>query len=143
MEFPCVYTVTTVNQLDAFTAELLQSVDVKLFLIEGDLGSGKTTLVQSCCRQLQVIDVVQSPTFALVNEYRTINNQVIYHLDLYRVQSREELLDIGIDEYLYSGHYCFIEWPKIIKDYIGEKYISVYIEHADNNNRQIKLIRYE
>jgi tRNA threonylcarbamoyladenosine biosynthesis protein TsaE len=143
LEFPCVYTVTTVNQLDAFTAELLQSVDVKLFLIEGDLGSGKTTLVQSCCRQLQVIDVVQSPTFALVNEYRTINNQVIYHLDLYRVQSREELLDIGIDEYLYSGHYCFIEWPKIIKDYIGEKYISVYIEHADNNNRQIKLIRYE
>ena len=143
MEFPCVYTVTTVNQLDAFTAELLQSVDVKLFLIEGDLGSGKTTLVQSCCRQLQVIDVLQSPTFALVNEYRTINNQVIYHLDLYRVQSREELLDIGIDEYLYSGHYCFIEWPKIIKDYIGEKYISVYIEHADNNNRQIKLIRYE
>ena len=143
MEFPCVYTVTTVNQLDTFTAELLQSVDVKLFLIEGDLGSGKTTLVQSCCRQLQVIDVVQSPTFALVNEYRTINNQVIYHLDLYRVQSREELLDIGIDEYLYSGHYCFIEWPKIIKDYIGEKYISVYIEHADNNNRQIKLIRYE
>ncbi|MFN5517815.1 MAG: tRNA (adenosine(37)-N6)-threonylcarbamoyltransferase complex ATPase subunit type 1 TsaE [Bacteroidota bacterium] len=143
MEFPCVYTVTTVNQLDAFTAELLQSVDVKLFLIEGDLGSGKTTLVQSCCRQLQVIDVVQSPTFALVNEYRTINNQVIYHLDLYRVQSREELLDIGIDEYLYSGHYCFIEWPKIIKDYIGEKYISVYIEHADNNNRQIKLKRYE
>lgn len=143
MEFPCVYTVTTVNQLDTFTAELLQSADVKLFLIEGDLGSGKTTLVQSCCRQLQVIDVVQSPTFALVNEYRTINNQVIYHLDLYRVQSREELLDIGIDEYLYSGHYCFIEWPKIIKDYIGEKYISVYIEHADNNNRQIKLIRYE
>ena len=143
MEFPCVYTVTTVNQLDAFTAELLQSVDVKLFLIEGDLGSGKTTLVQSCCRQLQVIDVVQSPTFALVNEYRTINNQVIYHLDLYRVQSREELLDIGIDEYLYSGHYCFIEWPQIIKDYIGEKYISVYIEHADNNNRQIKLKRYE
>jgi tRNA threonylcarbamoyladenosine biosynthesis protein TsaE len=143
LEFPCVYTVTTVNQLDAFTAELLQSVDVKLFLIEGDLGSGKTTLVQSCCRQLQVIDVLQSPTFALVNEYRTINNQVIYHLDLYRVQSREELLDIGIDEYLYSGHYCFIEWPKIIKDYIGEKYISVYIEHADNNNRQIKLIRYE
>lgn len=143
MEFPCVYTVTTVNQLDTFTAELLQSVDVKLFLIEGDLGSGKTTLVQSCCRQLQVIDVVQSPTFALVNEYRTINNQVIYHLDLYRVQSREELLDIGIDEYLYSGHYCFIEWPQIIKDYIGEKYISVYIEHADNNNRQIKLIRYE
>jgi tRNA threonylcarbamoyladenosine biosynthesis protein TsaE len=143
LEFPCVYTVTTVNQLDAFTAELLQSVDVKLFLIEGDLGSGKTTLVQSCCRQLQVIDVVQSPTFALVNEYRTINNQVIYHLDLYRVQSREELLDIGIDEYLYSGHYCFIEWPKIIKDYIGEKYISVYIEHADNNNRQIKLKRYE
>lgn len=143
MEFPCVYTVTTVNQLDTFTAELLQSADVKLFLIEGDLGSGKTTLVQSCCRQLQVIDVVQSPTFALVNEYRTINNQVIYHLDLYRVQSREELLDIGIDEYLYSGHYCFIEWPQIIKDYIAEKYISVYIEHADNNNRQIKLKRYE
>lgn len=127
-----------------FGEEILKQFPAcRIYLLFGELGSGKTTLVKALCRLLGVTDIVQSPTFSIVNEYRTETGERVVHMDLYRAKSFAELHDIGIEEYLYSGDYCFIEWPELLKEHITEKHISVYIEHADNNTRTVKLFIYE
>jgi len=99
----------------------------KIILFYGEMGSGKTTLIKEICRELGVKDNMSSPTFSLVNEYGGTKSKV-YHFDLYRVKNFEECLDIGMEEYLYSGNYCFIEWPGIAKQIIPEDAVKVFIE---------------
>ena len=84
----------------------------RIFLFYGDLGAGKTTLIKRFCDLLEVEDTVQSPTFSIVNEYRTRRGDMVYHMDFYRIESAREAFDIGLEDYLYSGRYCFIEWPE-------------------------------
>ncbi len=139
MHFPSDHIISDTAQLAAFSIELLQSTNSRIFLLEGDLGAGKTTLVQALCKSLSVTDQVQSPTFSIINEYKTVDNERVLHMDLYRVKNIEELKDLCIDDYIYSGDYCFIEWPQLLYEYLGENYISVYIDHAENNTRHIKL----
>ena len=88
--------------------------DKRIFGFSGDLGAGKTTFIKSICKLLGVQSIINSPTFTIVNEYSGKNNSLIYHFDCYRIKSISELIDIGIDEYLYSDNYCFIEWPNLI-----------------------------
>lgn len=102
------------------------------------MGAGKTTLIKSLCKYLGSNDNITSPTFAIVNEY-TGKNGSIYHFDFYRLKTQTEALDIGFEEYLYSGNYCFIEWPEKIPDLLPNKYISIKIEALDNNLRQITV----
>ncbi|MEM6723375.1 MAG: tRNA (adenosine(37)-N6)-threonylcarbamoyltransferase complex ATPase subunit type 1 TsaE, partial [Bacteroidota bacterium] len=107
-------TIKGIDQMQAAADQILETCkSEKKFAFYGDLGAGKTTLIQRICQQLNSTDNVSSPTFSLVNEY-DYPDGMIFHMDLYRLNSIEEALDIGIEGYLDSGHYCFIEWPAVI-----------------------------
>jgi len=109
-EFRCKKT----GELEAIAADLITGFpDHRLFVLSGSMGAGKTTLIQSLCRVLQVVDVVNSPTFSIVNEYLRADGSSVFHFDLYRLRKEEELLDIGYEDYFYSGSYCFVEWPEM------------------------------
>ncbi|NND77685.1 MAG: tRNA (adenosine(37)-N6)-threonylcarbamoyltransferase complex ATPase subunit type 1 TsaE [Flavobacteriales bacterium] len=97
------------------------------FVLDGEMGSGKTTLIKHVARELKIKDEISSPTYSLVNEYEVPNGKKFFHFDLYRVKDQEELYDIGIEEYFYSDNYCFVEWPQIASDLLPEKYIHISI----------------
>lgn len=101
------------NELAAIAKQFLAAFpDNKLFSFQGELGAGKTTFIKALCRELGVKDNMSSPSFSIVNEYSTEKGVPIYHFDLYRLKSPQEAFDIGMEEYLYSGNYCFVEWPE-------------------------------
>ena len=112
--------------------------DNRIFLFEGGLGAGKTTTIKALCKYLHVTDATSSPTFALINEYKTDDNATVYHMDLYRLKSLEEALDIGIEDYLESKAYVFIEWPDKILP-ILDQYVTVSIVRNSNGTRTISL----
>lgn len=130
-------TVQQLEELDELARQLLELAgERRVFTFEGPVGAGKTTFIQAICRQLGVTEAVSSPTFALVNEYAG----PVYHLDLYRLEHIEEALDIGIEEYLYSGHYCFIEWPLWIKPLLPQHYVQIeIIPMADGSRKMLFL----
>ena len=109
------------------------------FLLYGNMGSGKTTFIQNLCKNLGVLDNVLSPTFSLVNEYILKDNLLIYHFDLFRVKSVEELIEIGFDEYVYSKNICLIEWPEIAKEIIPNNNIRIKIEINEKLKRDITI----
>lgn len=106
----------------------------KIFLFYGDMGAGKTTLIKSLCECLGVRESVTSPTFSIVNEYEAQGIKV-FHFDFYRLKNQSEALDMGYEEYFYSGNYCFIEWPEKITDLLPPHYIRINIEVIDSNER--------
>jgi tRNA threonylcarbamoyladenosine biosynthesis protein TsaE len=97
-------------------------------LFKGEMGAGKTTLIRLLCELLQSPSVVSSPTFSLVNEYELPEGHTLFHFDFYRIQSEEEAMDMGVEEYLYSGNWCFIEWPERIGSLIPEDFKEVRLE---------------
>lgn len=104
----------SVHELDQIAEQMLFLFPAaRVFAVTGPMGAGKTTFIQAVCRQLGVIDNVSSPTFSIVNEYRTGSKEPVFHFDLYRLRKPEELLDIGYEDYFFSGDYCFIEWPEL------------------------------
>lgn len=109
----------------------------RMLAIHGKMGAGKTTFIKALCEVLGVQDVVSSPTFSLVNEYVTHTDQRIFHFDFYRVKKLSEVYDIGYEEYFYSGHYCFMEWPELILELLPESYVYLLIEEGDRNERLI------
>lgn len=110
----------------------------RIFLFYGDMGAGKTTLIKALCGALGSNDNITSPTFAIVNEYVGADRK-IYHFDFYRLKSQSEALDLGSDEYFYSGDYCFIEWPEKIPDILPDKFVTINIQVLPDNSRQITL----
>jgi tRNA threonylcarbamoyladenosine biosynthesis protein TsaE len=111
----------------------------RIFAFYGPVGSGKTTLIKAICRELGAVDVVTSPTFALVNEYRTRSGEMLYHLDLYRINSVEELFDLGYEEYFYSNSIIFIEWPEKAEVLLPESTIKVTLEETSANARLVRI----
>ena len=110
--------VASVEELPLLARELIAFAErqhIKNIFFYGDLGSGKTTFIQHLCRELGCVDVVSSPTFALINEYACSGGKPVYHMDLYRLKSPEEARDIGVEEYLFEDAYCFVEWPELIE----------------------------
>ncbi len=105
----------------------------KKFAFTGELGSGKTTFINALCRQLGVINLVTSPTFALVNEYLTSSGENIYHFDFYRIKNIEEVYDMGYEEYFYSEAWCFIEWAEKVEEIITDEFLQVQIEVTDGS----------
>jgi tRNA threonylcarbamoyladenosine biosynthesis protein TsaE len=101
--------------------------DHKALLFYGDMGAGKTTLINAICMVLKVQDSTSSPTYSLVNEYLTRGGETVYHFDFYRVKNEHEALDIGVEEYFSSGNYCFIEWPEKIKNLLPQNAVEVHI----------------
>ncbi len=131
----------TVDNLSEIAKEIIKNAgNERIFSFYGMMGAGKTTLIKSIVKQLKSDDEVNSPTFSLVNEYETKENEYIYHFDFYRIEKLEELYDIGFEEYLYSGNYCLMEWPEKITELLPESYIKINIKEVENNER---LITYE
>ena len=112
----------------------------KIFLLEGDMGAGKTTLVKAFCEELEVKDTASSPTYSIVNEYVYPRGK-IFHFDFFRIKSEIEAYDLGFEEYLYSGNLCFIEWPEKIKGLWPENYIKVVIDQTEDHKRTITAIK--
>ncbi len=111
----------------------------KIVAFFGEMGAGKTTFIKAVCKELNVTDGVSSPTFALVYEYRTQNNSLIYHFDFYRINYASELFDLGYEDYFYSGNLCFIEWPEKAGHLIPADALKVHISVLDNNKRSLKI----
>jgi tRNA threonylcarbamoyladenosine biosynthesis protein TsaE len=113
--------------------------DEKIWVFQGQMGAGKTTLIKALSKEMNVIDQVSSPTFGIVNEYETRSSNNIYHFDFYRLDDPDEALDIGIEEYFYSGNYCWIEWAEKIAPYIPEKFLLIRITIDSDLDRTITL----
>ena len=130
--------INSLDELDATAASILSfSSNNRVFVFYGEMGAGKTTLIKSLCKALGTADNIASPTFAIVNEYRAPTT--IYHFDFYRLKKETEALDMGFEEYLYSGNYCFIEWPERIPELLPDHYISISIKVVDNGGRYITV----
>ena len=121
--------------------DLIQKKDksLKIFLFTGQVGSGKTTMIKSFTKKLSVNNNTSSPTFNIINEYKDDNKKSIYHLDLYRLKSINDLVEIGFEEYINSGNYCFVEWPEIADSFFTDKYISINISINSKNSRDIDI----
>ena len=118
--------------------DILNTKKYNVFFMEGDLGAGKTTMVKKFLSVLGSDDSASSPTFSIMNEY-LIGDTEVYHFDLYRLKTLDEVLDIGIEDYLYSGRLCFIEWPGILEDLELTEVHKIEIEHLDNSQRRINF----
>ena len=114
--------------------------DNTVFAFYGKMGAGKTTFIKAVCEELGVEDVITSPTFAIVNEYRSdVAGELIYHFDFYRIKKLEEVYDMGYEDYFYSGAVCFIEWPELIEELLPGNTIKVIIEEIENGERKLTL----
>jgi len=109
----------------------------KIFIFNGEMGSGKTTLIKAIIKELGYKGTVSSPTFSIINEY--LNGDKIYHFDFYRIKNKNELLDIGIDEYISSNNRCFIEWPNLITDMLPDKHIELNINIISSDVRKLTI----
>lgn len=124
---------------------LIREGEYNILLLSGKMGSGKTTLIKSICLELEVFDNVTSPTFALINQYSTLSGEEIYHFDIYRINSIDEVIDIGYEEYFYSGGICFIEWHEKMEELIpkksepGLKIAEISITVDEKENRTIEF----
>lgn len=124
--------------LEQVANELLENAQQrKIWLFYGEMGSGKTTLIKTIARQLGVTETTSSPTFSIVNEYSASGQAPVFHIDLYRIKNEKELTAIGLDEYLDSGSYCFIEWPEKLGGLTPAGTMKVRLAHATGDNRTI------
>lgn len=133
--------ISSIDDLQKAAKEFISNIGSnKVFAFYGKMGAGKTTLIKAICEELEVTDTVASPTFAIVNEYRTKdNNEPIYHFDFYRIKQLSEVYDMGYEDYLYSGNLCFIEWPELIEELLPEGTMKVNIETTEEGERIISL----
>ena len=107
----------------------------RIFAFYGSMGAGKTTIIKAICKALGAIDIVSSPTFTLVNEYKTLTGETIYHIDFYRIKKQEEVFDFGIEEYLSGDAWCFMEWPEMIEDILPQETITIRLSVGQNEER--------
>jgi len=132
--------VFSLDQIQEVAQQILDSNPKKIILFNGEMGVGKTTLIKQLCKSLGVEDATSSPTFSLVNEYQTTNNETVYHFDFYRLNKETEALDMGVDDYLYSGNWCFIEWSEKIANLLPEETSTVTIELLEDGKRELNLV---
>ncbi|MGN7811151.1 tRNA (adenosine(37)-N6)-threonylcarbamoyltransferase complex ATPase subunit type 1 TsaE [Flavobacterium johnsoniae] len=132
--------VFSLDQIQEAAEQIIASKPKKIILFNGEMGVGKTTLIKQLCKSLGVEDATSSPTFSLVNEYYTSNNQIVYHFDFYRLNKETEALDMGVDDYLYSGNWCFIEWSEKIANLLPEETSTITIELLADGKRELKLV---
>ena len=111
--------------------------DRNIFAFFGEMGAGKTTFIKALCKILGVTETITSPTFSIINEYSKEDGDPIYHFDFYRIKNIEEAYDFGYEDYFYSGHLCFIEWPELVESLLPESVVNVKIEVMENGERSI------
>ncbi len=123
----------SLDDLKEISSEIiLRSSSARLFAFYGEMGAGKTTLILNLLKVVGVSEGGSSPTYSIVNEYASENNGPVFHFDFYRIESIEEVYDIGYEDYLYSGSYCFMEWPERITELLPDDVVKVFIEEHEN-----------
>lgn len=128
------------RQLPHLASRIIEAAgDHAIWLFQGEMGAGKTTLIQAVCAEKGVIDDVTSPTYSIINEYITSENQLLYHFDFFRLNDAMEALDIGCDEYFHSGNICFIEWPGRVSSILPNRNITISIEVNQQDHRLITV----
>ena len=132
-------TIPSIEKIDSVARQLVDMLGPrKKVAFFGEMGAGKTTLIQAVCRILGVEDNVASPTFALINEYFTKEGASVYHFDLYRIENITEVYDLGYEDYFYSDAYCFIEWPEKVMELIPEDVLMLEIKVMDDGSRVVR-----
>ena len=129
----------SLDGINQVAQQVLHAQPHKVILFNGEMGVGKTTFIKALAQQLGVKDATSSPTFSLVNEYQITDNQFLYHFDVYRLKSESEALDMGIDEYLYSGNWCCIEWAEKIPNLIPMEHSVIEIKTLSDGRRELTL----
>ena len=129
----------SLEEIDSISSQIINHINNKVLLFDAQMGAGKTTLIKALLKNLGVTEATSSPTFSIVNEYRNALNQPLYHFDLYRLNSEEEAYDFGIEEYLYSDAWCFIEWPEKAPNLLPQNHTYITIEILPNSNRKLTL----
>ena len=135
-----IFTLQEIDEVAQEVLKIIQAENKNVVAFYGEMGAGKTTLIKSIAKQLGAIDIIQSPTFAIINEYALKNGSSIYHFDFYRIERIEEALDLGLDEYFYSGKLCFIEWPEIVETLLPEDTIKFRLSILDHLKRKLLLL---
>lgn len=129
----------SLEDIKRIARDIISGVKNKTLLFYGEMGVGKTTLIKELCKELGSDDVISSPTFSLVNEYHTRDEDVLYHFDFYRIEQEEEAYDIGIEDYFNSNSWCLIEWPQNIQNLLPLNSTEVHLTHLENGLRNIQL----
>lgn len=133
-------TLKSLSELSVVADKFLRlTKDKKVFAFFGPMGVGKTTFIKALCNELGVLEIVTSPTFALVNEYQTAKGNIIYHFDFYRINKIEEAYDFGYEDYFYSDNYCFIEWPDKVAELLPEHVVFVQMIENEDGSRTINF----
>jgi tRNA threonylcarbamoyladenosine biosynthesis protein TsaE len=126
------------KHLDSAAEKFLKHLgENRIFAFYGAMGAGKTTIIKAICKALGAIDIVSSPTFTLVNEYKTTRGETLYHIDFYRINKINEVFDFGIEEYLTGDAYCFMEWPELVEEILPPETVTVRISVDDNEQRTL------
>ena len=130
----------SLNEIEtAATRFLIVIKGRRVIAFHGEMGSGKTTFIHALCNVLSVKDTVGSPTFSIINEYKTTGNEIIYHMDLYRLKDEEEAQAAGVEESLYSGNICLVEWPEKAPNLFPQDTVHCYLETLSNNERKMRI----
>lgn len=138
---PIILKIENLRKIDVVAKSFVEKMgDKKVFAFNGKMGVGKTTFINAVCKMMGVTQIVNSPTFSIVNEYETASGNIIYHFDCYRIQKIQEALDLGAEEYLYSGNYCFIEWSENIAPILPDYLVNVNITELEDGSRSIQII---
>lgn len=132
-------TTYSLNDLPKVANSIIANAKNKVLLFYGEMGVGKTTLIKQICKELGTEDNISSPTFSLVNEYSTSDNNTLYHFDFYRINHEEEALDMGVEDYLYSNNWCFIEWPENIENLLPLDAVAIHLSILEDGQRKIEL----
>lgn len=132
-------TIHSIKELPAVAKEFINEMGEKrIFALRGEMGAGKTTFIKAVCEALGVTDVINSPTFAIVNEYKAESGRPIFHFDFYRIRNIEEVFDLGYEEYIDSDAICFIEWPELIEGLLPDECKNIYITIENDGTRIIR-----
>lgn len=132
--------IESLETIDKAAIEFIKTMgDNTVFAFRGEMGAGKTTFIKAICENLGVTDTINSPTFAIVNEYRSDSGELIYHFDFYRINKIEEAYDFGYEDYFYSGSLCFIEWPEKIESLLPSDVVNVNITISDDGSRNVAI----
>jgi len=133
--------INSLSEINHIAARFIQAHPAdRIFAFYGEMGAGKTTFIKALCEEMHVMDYVTSPTFALINEYKTKNDSTIFHFDFYRIKSISEVFDFGYEDYFYSGDYCFIEWPELIETLLPSITVKVTIKEIEKGKRVIESL---
>ena len=127
------------SEVPIIAKEIIKNSTSKIILFHGDMGVGKTTLIKEICKTLGTENLISSPTFSIVNEYITSNDETIFHFDFYRIDNEEEAYNIGVEDYFDSNHWCLIEWPSVVENLLPLENVNVYLTVLEDGLRNIQI----